>query len=865
MTMLGRPHDDAFDPSVRALCSALLRELDTWTIGEHEGRMHVALPLHGGARLELSLARPPGVGRLPILAARWCSGDATQTIDARELVARLVADPSSAAALGLAPDQADRFVARVRASVAALEQVVTARADALDHLASAPLGFVAAEQALLLGHSVHPAPRMREGVPADALACVPELGGAVQLHAWSVASTRWIAEGQLDAIGSLLRSDPAWAAAAGSLAGDRVCLLVHPLQHRALLDEPRLADARRRGELVPLGPLGRAWAPTSSLRTLHGDAPWMLKTSLPIRLTNSRRTLARVELERGLLFDRVLAQAELRDHVERWPSLALLREPAFYGVRDDRGDALAASFVALRENPWTATQPVEVLATLLADHPRSGEARLARRLREAGRASVAAVEAWFAAYCERVLAPIVALAVEQGVLLSAHQQNLVIGFADDGLTPARAWFRDAQGSAYSDLALQRFGERVSDLSRAHFGAPLAERAWAYSVVINGVFNVIASLGHLPGIDQGLLLEQLRAHLLGLRERMQGDPRMLAALLDAPQLWTKANVRAFASGRDEVDLPDPLAIYRPLANPLVRRATPTMPASLRGRAANHAHACAALELDGERGLITIGERRETFALAWRDAGERALVRGCSSDVRPLVSDWLLTHLPGLAQVEHEGEAGTQIDRRASFWQRGGVWDGQGTLLYRRHCAAIDRSFSLRRFSLEADLARFHAWMNDPVVDEFWQQAWSREQLAGYLQAKIDSGHVIPAIGSFDDQPFAYFEIYDAAHDRLAPLYAVEPHDRGFHMAVGSGELRHRGLGRQWFLAMAHYLFMADPATQRLVGEPRVDQARVRAWARSTAWQEWGEIAFPHKRAVLMVLSRERMFASFEGGR
>lgn len=862
--MLGLPHDDAFDPSMRALGSALLRELEGWTIAEREARAHVELALpHAGARLELSLARPAGVGRLAILAARWCSGEEVRAIDVPELVARLVAEPSIAAALALDPERADRFVARVRASASTLDEVVSAREHDLEHLAADRLGFVEAEQALLLGHSVHPAPRMREGVPAHTRECVPELGGSLQLHAWSVAASRWIGVGQLAAIAELLRSDPAWAAAAAALPGEHVCMLVHPLQHRALLDEPRLADARRRGELVPLGPLGRAWAPTSSLRTVHGESPWMLKTSLPIRLTNSRRTLARVELERGLLFDRVLAQPELLEQLARWPSLVLLREPAYYGLRDDHGDEVPAAFVALRENPWTATQPVEVLASLLADHPRSGEARLARRLREAGRRRVADVEAWFAAYLDRVLAPIVALAVEQGVLLSAHQQNLVIGFGSDGLTPARAWFRDAQGSAYSDLALRRFGERVPGLSDAHFGAPLAERAWAYSVVVNGVFNVIASLGHLPGIDQGMLLEQLRGHLLGLRERLHGDPRMLAALLDAPQLWTKANVRAFASGRDEVDLPDPLAIYRPLANPLLRRVGPSS-GPTRGCAANHAHARAELELVGERGTITLGERRETFALAWRDADERVRVQGCSSDARPLVSDWLLTSRPGLAQVEHEHDTGVHVDRRTSFWQRSGVWDGEGELLYRRHCAAIDRTFALRRFSLDADLERFHAWMNDPVVDEFWQQAWSREQLAAYLQAKLDGGHVIPAIGSFDDQPFAYFEIYRAAHDRLAPLYAVEAHDRGFHMAVGSGELRHRGLGRQWFLAMAHYLFVADPATQRLVGEPRVDQARVRAWARSTAWQEWGEIAFPHKRAVLMVLSRERMFASFEGG-
>lgn len=867
--MLGAANVESFEPAIRALGSALLRELDTWSVVEREGRAHVELPLpDSGGAIELPLARPAGVGRLAILAARRRDAHGVRPLAPAELIATLVGEPSFAAALGLEgdPARADRLIARVRASTDAMHEVIEARVDELDHLAADPLGFVEAEQGLLLGHSVHPAPRMREGLPADARASVPELRGRVQLCAWAVTRARWIAQGDRSAIAELIAGDPAWADASAGLPDDQALIVVHPLQHRALLDDPALHEARRRGELRPLGPLGRLWAPTSSLRTLHGEAAWMLKTSLPIRLTNSRRSLARAELERGLIFDRVLALPELVEFAARRPSLSLLREPAYVGLRDDHGHDLAASFVALRENHFAAGQPVEVLATLLADDPRSGLARVARRLRERGQTGVDAIDRWFAAYLERVLTPIVELAVEHGVLLSAHQQNLVIGFESDGLTPARGWFRDAQGTAYSALARQRFGERVPGLEQALFRSPLAERAWAYSVVINGVFNVIASLAQLPGVGQAGLLDRLRACLLDLRERGSGDPRVLASLLDAPELWTKANVRAFASGVDEVDLPDPLAIYRPIANPLARPAGQASdPTLTRGRAANYAHARAEIELVGDRGVVELEQGRVTFELV-AQTGERVRLRWTSAtEVGALVSDWLFATRPQLRMVEHEHAGARTLDLRESFWQRGGVWqgEGEGTLLYRRHCAAIDRTFALHRFELAHDLDRLCAWMNDPVVAEFWEQAWPRERLREYVSAKLADPHVVPAIGWFDDRPFAYFEIYRAKHDRLGPHYAVEDHDRGFHMAVGEPGDRHRGLGRQWFMAMAHYLFLADPDTQRLVGEPRIDQARVRAWATSTAWQAWGEIQFPHKRALLMVLTRERMFASFEG--
>src|SRR5690606_19681373 len=111
---------------------------------------------------------------------------------------------------------------------------------------------------------------------------------------------------------------------------------------------------------------------------------------------------------------------------------------------------------------------------------------------------------------------------EFGLLLSAHQQNLILGFEADGelagVEPRAAWFRDAQGTAYTRLAVRRFGERLPGIEAARFSSPLAERVWAYSVVINGVFNVIASLAMIPGVSQSALLEQLRATLASQRQR-----------------------------------------------------------------------------------------------------------------------------------------------------------------------------------------------------------------------------------------------------------------------------------------------------------------------------------------------------------
>lgn len=903
--LLGAPDLAPVDPAGQALISALLRELDGWSVVEDAGRKTLTLALQGGT-LEVPLRRPPGVGRVATGQARWRDpAGRAEPLPTAALIARLVEEPAVAAALGLGDgDKTARFVARVRASAQNLAATVEARAADLERLFTAPLGFVEAEQGLLLGHSVHPAPRLREGLEdGDDDAMVPELGGRTPLHLWAVARERlWLGGGEpaQSLLDRLIESDPAWAEQAAAVGPGFALLPLHPLQQRALLTDPALAEGLRRGELRPLGPRGRTWSVTSSLRTLHAEgAPYMLKMSLPVRLTNSKRTLSLAELERGLLLGRVLAHAP--ELARRHPDFHILREPAYLGLRGDAGGpGPAVGFVALRENPFTADEPAEMLATLLQDHPRTGQSRLAARIAaaaaRAGVRPLVLAESWFACFLSAVLEPIVEAQAEHGLLLSAHQQNLVIGFVEAGplagIAPARAWFRDAQGTAYTELALRRHGERVPGLERAHFRSPMAERVWAYSVVINGVFNAISSLAQLPGVNQDLLLEQLRASLIGMRERRPADPRAIDYLLTSRELWTKANTRCFAGGVDEVSLADPLEIYKAMPNPLHREAAAaSAPAS--GRAANFAVAEARIEIDPPVEGAALSGRVELdaprhFTLA--QEGARALVTWHAAPptrARELLADHLFSARPSLRHLVHRCGDAQSLVLRESFYQQP-LWHHRGdappvvteatrtgeivhprrpdetaSLLYRRHCPAIGRTFSLLRFDPARDMDRFCAWMNDPVVAQFWEQAWPREQLEEYIAQKFADPHVIPAIGYFDERAFGYFEIYWAKEDRLGPHYAADDFDRGFHMAVGDAEVRHRGWGRQWFLSMAHYLFLDDPRTQRLVGEPRVDQSRVRAWASSTPWEEWGEVRFPHKRAVLMVLTRERFFATFEG--
>ncbi|MHC8301031.1 GNAT family N-acetyltransferase [Pseudomonas sp. ZS1P83] len=180
------------------------------------------------------------------------------------------------------------------------------------------------------------------------------------------------------------------------------------------------------------------------------------------------------------------------------------------------------------------------------------------------------------------------------------------------------------------------------------------------------------------------------------------------------------------------------------------------------------------------------------------------------------------------------------------------------VYRRFDARLAAWISLRTVDIDLDLARFNCWQNSPRVASFWQEEGSLDQHREYLSKLEADPHTLTLIGCFDDQPFAYFEAYWAKEDRIAPFYDAGDYDRGIHMLVG--EESHRGPHKvaSWLSALTHYLFLDDPRIQRVVAEPRADNAKMIGHMQNQGFHCQKEFDFPHKRAALMVLERERFF-------
>jgi acetyl CoA:N6-hydroxylysine acetyl transferase len=179
-------------------------------------------------------------------------------------------------------------------------------------------------------------------------------------------------------------------------------------------------------------------------------------------------------------------------------------------------------------------------------------------------------------------------------------------------------------------------------------------------------------------------------------------------------------------------------------------------------------------------------------------------------------------------------------------------------YRRFDPRLGAWISLRALDIATDLERFSRWQNTPRVQHFWQEGGTLDRHRRYLERLAADPHTTTIIGCFDDEPFAYFEVYWAKEDRISPFYAAQDYDRGIHMLVG--EEAHRGPHKvtSWLSALIHYLFLDETRTETLVAEPRCDNARMISYMQAHGFYREKEFDFPHKRAALMVLRREAFF-------
>ncbi|WP_435850734.1 IucA/IucC family protein [Streptomyces tibetensis] len=469
--------------------------------------------------------------------------------------------------------------------------------DRRERPADGPDLFLSAEQALVLGHPLHPTPKSREGLTeAEAALYSPELRGSFPLHWMAVAPSVLATDSSWTERGRPVAAPLLTARLAGTgapLPEGYALLPLHPWQAHEVRRRPQTAALLDTGLLRDLGTHGPDWHPTSSVRTVYRThAPAMLKLSLGLRITNSRRENLRKELHRGVEVHRLLRSGLGQQWHAVHPGFDIVRDPAWLAVDSPDGDPVPGLDVVIRHNPFSPSDDVSCVAGLLSPRPCTPAppqgapgrpdqhgptlpSRLAevvtRLARRTGRPRAAVAVEWFLRYLAHVVRPVLWLDGEAGVALEAHQQNTLLLLDADGW-PTGGRYRDNQGYYFRASRRQDLDDRLPGIGKrsdTFVCDQVTDERLVYYLVINNVLGLIGAFGSQGLADERLLLAAFRrflGHLASGPTRLRTT--LPALVLDSPVLRCKANLLTRLHGLDELVGPvDTQSVYVTIANPL----------------------------------------------------------------------------------------------------------------------------------------------------------------------------------------------------------------------------------------------------------------------------------------------------------
>ncbi|MFF3285529.1 IucA/IucC family protein [Streptomyces sp. NPDC003023] len=470
------------------------------------------------------------------------------------------------------------LVGRVADSVRRTTDFIADRRDRPTAPPEADL-FLTAEQSLLLGHPLHPTPKSREGLSeAEARDYSPELHGSFPLHWMAVDRSVLAADSAWTEQGRPVTAEQLTSRLAGDLPlpEDTVALPLHPWQAQDARRRPAVAALLEAGLLHDLGPHGDAWWPTSSVRTVHRPgAPAMLKLSLGLRITNSRRENLRKELHRGVEVHRLLRAGLAEQWRTAHPGFDIVRDPAWLAVDTPDAEPLQGLDVVIRHNPFGHGDDAVCVAALTTPRPWRGRTGMCSRLAviverlaaRTGRPLTAVSAEWFLRYLDHVVRPVLWLDATAGVALEAHQQNTLVLLDPEGW-PTGGRYRDNQGYYFRESHRGRLEDRLPGIgthSDTFVPDDVTDERFAYYLGINNVLGLIGAFGAQRLADERVLLAAFRRFLVTATGT--GSP-LPGQLLETPTLRCKANLLTRLHGLDELVGPvDTQSVYVTITNPL----------------------------------------------------------------------------------------------------------------------------------------------------------------------------------------------------------------------------------------------------------------------------------------------------------
>ena len=823
----------------------------------------------------------------------------------------------------------DKFMQRISESMAYIQRAEDYR-QAKQTTANA---FIQSEQSLTGGHSMHPAPKSCEPLTiAEQQAYLPEFANEFAIawfavHKDSLCGDSTLADSLptflLDIWQNEFSGDPA------SLpSSEYLPMPMHPLQAKAWLASEQAAALGNK--VQPLAHSSPGWTATSSSRAIyHPHSQWMLKLSLPVKLTNSLRLLTEAEANRGIQFSKLLQTPAGKELVQRLPETCFIEEPVWCGIQDDNGNSIALSVVCFRQNPFqqkeVASEQFQLLASANQVSNPQQDTQTGRWVKTAAEhqnlTTQAAAKQWVAKFMDTVIRPICIARSDYGIVLLAHQQNIMVRTHNG--SPTGVALRDCQGMGLTDVALKRFESVFAQEEAGYFMSAQALNPFqAYYVIGNTLLNTLAAIAADCQVSETELWQICRDKFDQYRHSHPQDSSFYDYILQSTTLRWKRNFLCFLADFNEATLADLSQIYCETTNPIHYESTQETERERiykqlpDGRelqfttleASDYRVSFAVKVIGSEsnpivfNGLLDNNKSNAALtyirsaalpsnldSLIWFSAIEHVhfslnATQVIAEQLNQTEVNSITAHLP--AQITALATPNTVTVARKALLEHAPLWLRKAQqladmpritaengcthpqrpakptgVLYERYFYHLQRTITIRVIDNERDLACFSEWHNVPETHDIWELAGTKSEHQAYLQAMHDANYKFSVIGEYDGVPFGYFELYWAAEDRLGPYYEHQDYDRGVHILVGNLNYRGGRYFEAWAKAVLQFIYQDDPRTNNVMGEPRADNHRVIAVTGKVGMEKQFEFDFPHKRAALLQCKRARYFEQF----
>lgn len=442
--------------------------------------------------------------------------------------------------------------------------------------------FIEAEQSLVLGHTVHPLPKSREGFNSiEREKYSPETGGKFPLHFFLIHPDNVIEKSAQDYLMTdYLRKEII------KYADDSTKILLesylewkvvptHPWEADYLLNQSEVKQMQSQHLLFSLGQFGPLYTATSSVRTVYNDqSDWMYKFSLHVKITNSYRVNYLHELNRGYDASKLMKTSWGKSIEKEYPEIKLICDPAFITVvyQDTIIDGFSTS---VRQNPFkgaASKRNVSMVASLSQEGILGEKPRMLNLITEAAKhknkdIKLVALD-WFKQYLKISIRPLVGIFNKYGFGSEFHQQNMLVEF-DDSLFPSKLYFRDNQGYFFRQGKEEELQQLIPDFgkdSRSFIAESRIIDFWGYYFIVNHLLGIVNVLGKNKLVKETKLLELIYESLK--KEEESDTTGLVAHLLNSVTLVIKGNLMTSLHNMDEASAPrtNP-AVYKAYQNPL----------------------------------------------------------------------------------------------------------------------------------------------------------------------------------------------------------------------------------------------------------------------------------------------------------